>query len=749
MNRISIRIKLLLFFMIFLCLAIDIPAVAIRTIDPRVEITGNWFLTYTDSNENKNPELNISSWETVQLPLSRDRNRTNGSQYMWIRSSVNIGHECIGQKVFLLLGKIDGSIEVYLNGVLVHFRGKFPPDYSYMASLPKQTLLPPELIRYDNDNVICIRIFNEFSSFTILSVELGDFNAYIFDSFFLKFLNVDIYLLYSFLSFLIGGYFLLQYVSRRSEKTNLHFSLANFCFGIYFLSMGLEFNVFPFRIATAISQSCLPLFFALLVIFFVNYFKIYNNKWLKRVIMGFGIFLASLFFININFPPLIPGLFTFVLLPSALELIFLVYVSVKATIQKNKDAPPIMIGALCGFALGVHDMICQVFGIPPVIWLQGTGIFLFNMSMFVSLVNRTMNAFKSLEVYSVEIVSKTGELETYIDNITDVSNKVSEMSRNLEESISSASSSIENMVKTSQRVITDIRNQFDTVRNTSTTVKSLLDSFEVTYEGLNKQFTQVRETSSTIEEMIATINEITISLQHTTEYTEELKKITAQGEEAVLASSKSIGDILVVSNNVNKIIDAVSDITEQTNVLSINAAIEASHAGVYGRGFAVVAGEIRRLAEGSARMSREIAQLVKTIAQKIEDGASTNSRVKDVFLSINKKTISAVEQVESVYAAILEEKKASENILKILSLLDSSSEEIKKQVDSQDASSGFIRTNLDGLVLSSQTVLNVIMGITGDIEIVLKNISYLKTLSADSVGLIRNLKTILRNDNNI
>jgi len=114
----------------------------------------------------------------------------------------------------------------------------------------------------------------------------------------------------------------------------------------------------------------------------------------------------------------------------------------------------------------------------------------------------------------------------------------------------------------------NIQKQFDTIQKTNQTVIYLLNSLDAVYKGLNIQFNNVQETSATIQKMLNNINDITNKIKNTTEYTAELREIIKKGEKAVLSSSKSIKEIKTVSENTNKIIDVVSNLAEQTNILA-------------------------------------------------------------------------------------------------------------------------------------------------------------------------------------
>jgi len=322
-------------------------------------------------------------------------------------------------------------------------------NFYYNPSISKQVHIPSELIQFNKVNTICIRIFEEEVSFSVPKIDFGDYWEYLFQSEVVNFLSVRIYLTYSILCLTIGTYYLLQFFFRKKEITNLYFSLTNFCFCFYFINMGLDINFIPYRIASIISRSFLPLFFGLLIIIFINYLNIFNYKWFKRIIMSKAIILSALFYLNAGEKYIIPGYFSIVLIPSAIELILMVIITTGSFIKKNKDVLPLMIGAWSGFLFGIYDMIHQIMGLRPFIWLQGYGIFLFNLSMFVALSIKNMRAFNDLEIYSKEIVNKTEKLEVYINNINDVSNTVSNIGDKLEKNITSTSASMEKMTSNS------------------------------------------------------------------------------------------------------------------------------------------------------------------------------------------------------------------------------------------------------------------------------------------------------------
>ena len=116
--------------------------------------------------------------------------------------------------------------------------------------------------------------------------------------------------------------------------------------------------------------------------------------------------------------------------------------------------------------------------------------------------------------------------------------------------------------------------------------------------------------------------------------------------EVVQTSAKEVQELAKLSESITEFIDLIKQISSQTNLLALNAAIEAARAGEHGRGFAVVADEVRNLADSSARAAEDVAKTVKVIREQIRDVAST--------MEVGTKKVSGIEGVAAAAAAGLE-----------------------------------------------------------------------------------------------
>lgn len=271
------------------------------------------------------------------------------------------------------------------------------------------------------------------------------------------------------------------------------------------------------------------------------------------------------------------------------------------------------------------------------------------------------------------------------------------------------------------------------------TIRQLLDNINEISEKMKSQSDAVNRTSVSVQQMMANIVTVSQGSTRANTYSKILDAEARDGGNISESVADSIQGIKDYSKQITNITQVIHNISEQTNLLAMNAAIEAAHAGDYGRGFTVVAEKIRKLAEDTANNSTVINDLIEETIQAIEQTVALVSKSAASSDKILESSVMLSDVISSISMANEELDVGRKDILNNVSNLNIITEAVQELSVRQMQMSSMVSQNIAGVDKLAEDVVNVVNNTENDVKVLLGSIENVAELSNTTVDSMESM----------
>ena len=321
-----------------------------------------------------------------------------------------------------------------------------------------------------------------------------------------------------------------------------------------------------------------------------------------------------------------------------------------------------------------------------------------------------------------ELIQKTGKAIEKSLNIND----------HLADSSTAVSTSVEEMDSNMRRMIGQLENQDRVITDSVSLINQITINIASLTDQIEDQSSAVTESSASVEEMAASIKSVSKISQERSSQIKLLLELLGSSGRNLESTDEVINQVFKLSGDLLDITDVINNIASQTNLLAMNAAIEAAHAGEAGRGFAVVAEEIRKLAEDTSINSGRINDSLNQISSIVQSARSSSQENQESFRKVEIEVGGFTESFQQINSTMAELSIGTKEIIDAVTTLSDITSGIQSASNDINTGTRNVNDSMMNVKDLSGSVLNGIKTMNNGLDGINKSMESLMSVSKES-----------------
>lgn len=317
-----------------------------------------------------------------------------------------------------------------------------------------------------------------------------------------------------------------------------------------------------------------------------------------------------------------------------------------------------------------------------------------------------------ISLIAARLLSLKNRLNDLIGDVKTTVMKSITNTKEMEDSVMGISTTVEvinGSIEGIRGEVTLLEDQVGKVKNDISSIGSGISSLN---ERTSDQAAMVEESTAAITQMMASIQSMTKITRQNQNMAQNLVESSDTGRTVFNDTIEKIDTIRESVSKINEMVEIIDGIASRTNMLAMNAAIEAAHAGDAGRGFAVVAEEIRKLAEASGESSKDITQSIEGIILTIQAASDDANTMDEAFGTIEKNVDQVSTSITQIHDSLSETNEGGQQILSAMISLQSMAIATRDDASSMDSGAENIQKAMNELDMCSSRVFDGIAAIS-------------------------------------